>query len=336
MALYHKAIAPMAAGSEGPCDAKARFSLMLKFSASGLKYGDKHALELALRHGEELLEHCCRDPFGARLFVPMLLLRLGRLQLAYVFIKRWLAEDASSDDHQQKVSQQERLPCVISLGEDDAEDPFGALDISTRSDAGLLLTLLFLKLLLLFDVERAEAFAQTSFGSSLHSGLRGHVEAFLIGRCLQDKAALTLNQQASALLQAAHTANPHVLVALLDPADILSIAVASFPRGSWAEAVQIVQCIHCFWGWCPPALNYVRNWLRPPAADGQRSRKQKPTKARRSKDCSCCGAPGRVASGCSCRGGRSHTCLRRAALAREAWTAYCERSRSPRRPLRLI
>lgn len=286
---------------------QARLDMMLRLVDEGFKQNGDLAFEVALEHSMAILRASRKDPLRVGHHVPVVLLRLGRMQSAYDFLKVRMVPGC------------EQSPMLSSQDSDMTED-LGLLNVSDKAGVHFLVSLLLLKLLLFLDVQRIEAFMSTPCGVILKSGnLCGLVQDFLgIAPAWQQAGAAFLETQVLQLLDVVNRANPHFFSVLIESADVLSIAVVSYPYGSWAEAVRIVQMVHRAWRFFPRALDYVRAWMAPPSTRVKSNRNRKrpaPTgghaEGNRQSCCGCCGAEGRVMSGCSCRGGRSHECLRR-------------------------
>merc|ERR1719265_635550 len=132
---------------------------------------------------------------------------------------------------------------------------------------------------MLLDLRRIEAFMQTACGVMMQSGdLCSIVRDFLgIGPVWGRAGVVMLEAQVAQLLDMVKRSNSHFLSVLLGADEVLNIAVVSYPYGSWAEAVRIVQCVHFAWAHFPSALEYVRTLEASPTAyaTSQKNRKRR-------------------------------------------------------------
>ncbi|KAK0710175.1 hypothetical protein B0T26DRAFT_724270 [Lasiosphaeria miniovina] len=110
------------------------------------------AVEKALAHFTDMLRLCRSDNLGVRDIVPGLLLRLGREQECYDFIKWWATindEDRYNGDYDWGNYE---LPHLDLHG----EDPFEAIDRVAAGSLSHVVILTLLKLRLILDLERFE------------------------------------------------------------------------------------------------------------------------------------------------------------------------------------
>ncbi|KAF2963868.1 hypothetical protein GQX73_g9699 [Xylaria multiplex] len=200
------------------------------------------AVEGALAHFQDMLRLCRSDNLGVRDIVPSLLLRLGREQECYDFLKWWAVID---DEHDWgNVS----LPYLDTCG----ADAFEAVDtFASRLSLSQLVILTLLKVRLYLDIGVYDP-EYLDFGSSWPPTPTGITRP--IGKIVRKKVRTisdfdvpdiseSLKGQYQALFRLVHKKNPHFWEALADASEDTPPLPSAYSCGSVEEAVLgVYQC----------------------------------------------------------------------------------------------
>ncbi|KAI0192282.1 hypothetical protein EV127DRAFT_45710 [Xylaria flabelliformis] len=203
------------------------------------------AVEKAVAHFQDMLRLCRSDNLGVRDLVPGLLLRLGREQECYDFLKWWavIGGEYDWDD----VS----LPYLDICG----ADAFEAIDASaSHLNLSQLVTLTLLKLRLYLDIESYDP-QYTNFGTGWLSWPPSPTDFMRpIGEIVEKKVRTitssdvseisgSLKDQYQALFKMVHQENPHIWEALVDTSEDTPSLPSTYSHGSVEEAiVGVYRC----------------------------------------------------------------------------------------------
>ncbi|KAL2263213.1 hypothetical protein VTK26DRAFT_7787 [Humicola hyalothermophila] len=214
-----------------------------RFSAAEalLNVDTKAAVEQALDHFTDMLRLCRPDNLGVRDLVPSLLLRLGRDQGCYDFLKRWAVVDSDEDWGDTN------LPYLNIRG----ADLFESVDVFRHESSSLshLVTLTLLKLRLIFELESFEPeWGWCVPGRRLATPARPvgtFVRSILETLDMEEmpcKIAVSRNQYHE-LLRVVHDADPHFWDALTDE-DNETVTPPPYYSGGLVEEAQLAlyQC----------------------------------------------------------------------------------------------
>ncbi|TRX92218.1 hypothetical protein FHL15_006833 [Xylaria flabelliformis] len=206
------------------------------------------AVEKALAHFQDMLRLCRSDNLGIREVVPGLLLRLGREQECYDFLKWWAVTDYNND--RDDVSR----PYLDICGAD-AFEAVGAFVSHLSLSQLVILALLKLRLYLdieSYDSEYADFQSWLSWPPSPADFMRP------IGEIVKKKVRTitssdvpeiseSLKDQYQALFQIVHKENPHIWEALVDTSEDPPYLPSTYSHGSIEEA--IVGAYQCKKAW---------------------------------------------------------------------------------------
>ncbi|KAI0552683.1 hypothetical protein F4679DRAFT_533500 [Xylaria curta] len=203
------------------------------------------AVEKALTHFQDMLRLCRSDNLGIRDIVPGLLLRLGREQECYDFLKWWAVVDDEYD------WSDVNLPYLDICG----ADAFEAADaFASHLSLSQLVILVLLKLNLYLDIESYDP-QYTNFGLGWPSWPpppTGFMRP--ISEIAQKKVrtitssdvpeiSKLLKDQYQALFRMVHKENPHFWEALVDASEDTPSLPSAYSHGSVEEAILgVYQC----------------------------------------------------------------------------------------------
>ncbi|KAI0418928.1 hypothetical protein F5X98DRAFT_96240 [Xylaria grammica] len=203
------------------------------------------AAEKGLAHFQHMLRLCRSDNQGIRDTVPGLLLRLGREQECYDFLKWWAVID--DEHHFNDVS----LPYLDICG----ADVFEAVDaFASHLSLSQLVILALLKLRLYLDVESYDPkymniFSPwpswppppTEFRRPIGESAQKKVRTITVSDV--PDISESLKDQYQALFRMVHKKNPHFWEALVDAPEGTPSLPSEYSRGSVEEAILAVyQC----------------------------------------------------------------------------------------------
>ncbi|KAK3361507.1 hypothetical protein B0T24DRAFT_641736 [Lasiosphaeria ovina] len=191
------------------------------------------AVEKALAHFTDMLRLCRSDNLSVRDIVPGLLLRLGREQECYDFIKWWATIDDEDHYNGDYDWGDNKLPYLDLRG----EDAFEAIDKVATGSLSHVVILTLLKLRLILDLERFENGLNEwdrPLGSLVQKRLRSRNRFAISTKELQN--------QYQKLLRIVHNRNPHFWEMLVN--DETPVMPQVYSRGSVEEAhVALYQCL---------------------------------------------------------------------------------------------
>ncbi|KAK6062854.1 MYND finger [Seiridium cupressi] len=203
------------------------------------------AVESALDHFTDMLRLCRSDNLGVRNVIPILLLRLGREQECYDFLKWWATIDKDDRYDLSDVTQ----PYLDIRG----ANAFEGIDLfSSHLSLSHLVCLTLLKLRLWLDLSpfEDEDFDWEFDRSTSDTGFDRPIGT-LVRKKIQDIDAVdvsitveALEDQYLTLCRMVNDANPHFWPALIDEEDDSSSLPPYYSRGSEEEEASIVlhQC----------------------------------------------------------------------------------------------
>lgn len=209
------------------------------------------AVEKALAHFQDMLRLCRSDNLGVRDIVPGLLLRLGREQECYDFLKWWAIIDDEHHYNGHYDWADVSLPYLDICGAD-AFEPVDAF--ASHLNLSQLVILALLKLHLHLDIESYDTECMDPVSSCF--SWPPPPTAFMrpIGEIVQKKVGTitssnvpevseSLKDQYQALFRMVHKANPYFWEALVDASEDTPSLPSEYSRGSIEEAILAVyQC----------------------------------------------------------------------------------------------
>jgi ribonuclease HI len=194
------------------------------------------AVEQALDHFTDMIRLDRMDDLRVRDFIPGLLLRLGREQECYNFLKWWATVNDSADTTRP----------YLNIRNADAFEPVDMF-CSRTANLSHLVMLTLLKLRLSLDLQAYESRFEFDFGDPIESDpplgklVQSRVQHMSPQRIAQASTALTA--QYHRLCRAVNDRNPHFWGALVDGGKEVSIMPQSYNRGSLEEAqVALHRC----------------------------------------------------------------------------------------------
>ncbi|KAI1452531.1 hypothetical protein F4805DRAFT_26772 [Annulohypoxylon moriforme] len=226
-----------------------------RFAAANalLQINTINAVEKALAHFQDMLRLCRSDNLGVRDIVPGLLLRLGREQECYDFLKWW----AIVDDEHHYNGHYDWADVSLPYLDIHGADAFEAVDadaFASHLSLSQLVILTLLKLRLHLDIECYDPEYMDS-GSPWLSWPPTPTEFMRpIGEIAQKKVETitsldvpeiseSLKDQYQALFRSVHKTNPHFWEALVDASEDPPSPPSAYSIGSVEEAILAVyQC----------------------------------------------------------------------------------------------
>ncbi len=209
------------------------------------------AVEKALAHFQDMLQLCRSDNLGVRDIVPGLLLRLGREQECYDFLKWW----AIIDDEHHYNGRYDWGDVSLPYLDIRAADAFEAVDaFASHLSLSQIVILALLKLRLHLDIESYDP-QYRDFESAWLSWPPSPTEFMRpIGEIVQKKVrtitdsdvpdiSVSLKGQYQALFRMVHKENPHFWEALVDASEDTPSPPSEYSPGSIEEAILgVYQC----------------------------------------------------------------------------------------------
>ncbi|GAB1314535.1 hypothetical protein MFIFM68171_04745 [Madurella fahalii] len=227
--------------------------MMARFCAADalVKVATVTAVEKALEHFTDMLRLCRSDSMGVRNIIPGLLLRLGREQECYDFLKWWAT--VNDEDHY-NGHYGWTDPTLPYLDIRDA-DVFEPIDNFCCVRLSHLVPLTLLKLRLLLDLEAYESASEFEFG--FRDDMTPTEPDRPVGRLVRSKirtfshrmiatTVSALKDQYHRLCLHVNDANPHFWEALVDEAEETSVP-SYYSIGSKEEATLVVH--YCKRAW---------------------------------------------------------------------------------------
>ncbi|KAI1136090.1 hypothetical protein F5Y05DRAFT_123773 [Hypoxylon sp. FL0543] len=234
-----------------PGDTRGYMSARFAAADALLQIDTIKAVEKALAHFQDMLRLCRSDNLGIRDIVPGLLLRLGREQECYDFLKWWAVIDDEHHYNGRYDWTDASLPYLDVRG----ADAFEAVDaFASRLSLSQLAVLALLKLRLQLDIESYDP-QYMDFGSPWLSWPPPTTKFMRpIGEIIQKKVRSitssdvpeifeSLEDQYQALFRMVHKANPHFWEAIVDASEDTPSLPSAYSRGSVEEAtLAVYQC----------------------------------------------------------------------------------------------
>ena len=239
---------------------RARFG----FVEAILKVNSFDAVETALDHFMDVLRLCRSDNMGVRHHIPALLLRLGKDQECYDFLKWW--QTSGQDSHYDWGDTS--LP-YLNIKNADLLEPADYL-CSEYCDLSYTVAAALLKTRLLLGVKEAlQSSATLRESESLPSEIFNQIQDSLLSSTLQGKwdeidftqrsqLIDTLSSQVDKLYATAQKTNQHFWPALLNPGSHLTARPDAYSRGSMAEMQLVLQHSIDAWKESPGALEVIQ------------------------------------------------------------------------------
>ncbi|KAL2132138.1 hypothetical protein VTI74DRAFT_4144 [Chaetomium olivicolor] len=208
-----------------------------------LKVDTVTAVEKALEHFSDMLHLCRADNLGVRDVIPGLLLRLGREQECYDFLK-WFATVDDKDHYNGQYDWGDPTLPYLDIRNADAFEPIDMFFSGpTRMSLSHLVMLTLLKLRLLLDLGACQSVSDDFTASDRPVGrlVRSRVRTFGMRRIATTTEALT--NQYHTLCRAVNEANPHFWDALVDDGEDDPAPPPFYSEGSVEEAqLALYQC----------------------------------------------------------------------------------------------
>lgn len=227
--------------------------MMARFAAADalLQIDTIKAVEKALAHFQDMLRLCRSDNLGVRDIVPGLLLRLGKEQECYDFLKWWAIIDDEHHYNGHYDWSDVSLPYLDIRGADAFE---AGNAFARRLSLSQLVILALLKLRLYLDIESYDE-EYMDLGSPWLSWPPPPTEFMRpIGTIVQKKVrtitssdvpriSKSLKNQYQALFEMVHKKNPHFWEALVDASEDTPSLPSAYSPGSIEEAILgVYQC----------------------------------------------------------------------------------------------
>ncbi|KAM0335501.1 hypothetical protein ACHAQA_000549 [Verticillium albo-atrum] len=201
------------------------------------------ALEEVLEHQFDMLRLCRGDNIGVRSEMPATMLRLGREQEAYDFIKWWVF-------HQNDQSYLKNMPDspYLDIKDANALEPVELFTAQRYPDTFHLCSLTLLKIRLLLDLQKAQKVINAAENKSveekvallqaedLSRAITRHEEA--LSTLAGDPKAVVdeLTKQARELVACTHKTNSHLWEMIINPGDDFGSPPEPYSRGTREEA----------------------------------------------------------------------------------------------------
>ena len=223
-----------------------------RFAAASalLEVESVRAVEMALDHLKDMLDLCRSDNLGVRDIVPNLLLRLGKEQECYDFLKWWAVID-DKDHYNGKYNWSDPTQPYLDIHNANVFEPIGIL-CSGNLSLTQLAALTLLKLRLYLDLDAYATKAEDMFESDMcyyepDRPVGRLVRARMRTNTMPDLSATAeiLKEQYLELCEVVHKKNPHFWEALVEeeasyPPPIL---FAGFSRGSGSGCLPMFTCL---------------------------------------------------------------------------------------------
>ena len=227
-----------------------------------LKIHTFDAVEIAHDHFLDFIHLCSDDAMGARNWVPALLLRLGKDQHCYEFIKCWQV-------HYGDYNWDDPLLSDLDLDYADVLEPVEYLcrDFVDLSHA---VTATLVKIRLLLGIEQAlQSSATLRECSLLPTELSNKIQDSLLSGVVGESwdkldatqrshLVDTLSSQIAKLYSAVKKRSPHFWSALLNPGSHLEARLDPSSKGAVEEMQLILQCSVQAWMETPGAFDVIR------------------------------------------------------------------------------
>jgi hypothetical protein len=231
-----------------------------------LKVKTPEAVDAALQHLMDMLRLCRSDNMGLRNLVPALLLRLGKDQECYDFIK-WQAITQKTPDYDWGDMS---LP-FLDVKDADVFEPVDVI-LGRYFALSQNVSVALLKIRLLLDV-RAASQPSTAMGEQLRQETLDSNPGQLVSAIFaknkdimatKAQAALIekLESQVKELYTAIKSTNKHFWPALLQPGAHLTARPEAYSEGSLEEMQIFLQYNYDSWVETPGAIDVVRDLVK--------------------------------------------------------------------------
>ncbi|KAK8244432.1 hypothetical protein HDK90DRAFT_408006 [Phyllosticta capitalensis] len=205
-------------------------------------------LSLAMEHTMDMLRLCRSDNLGMRTLVPAVLLRLGKEQECYDFIKWW--EKISEDSHYDWGNNE--LP-YLDIKDADVFEP---VDLYCKKFADLYKTfdVMLLKIQLLLDLRSLQN-SQEVF-TTLVQNRKEELRAKGLQQLIE-----TLESQIQQLYNALKRANANLWPVFINPEPHFAANPPYYSRGELSEAQLALKNSYQAWRETPGSTDVVRNLM---------------------------------------------------------------------------
>jgi hypothetical protein len=230
------------------------------------KMKERMFVELGLKHCIELLQLCRSDQVGLRDEIPVLMLRLGRDQECYDFIKWW--DTSEADDHWDDMKHPPWKSKQADAYEDTAAVFTSRIDEDElHDDIHHLVDMTLLKIKLLIDVHAR----QTEIKNAEHDNTPVYVSKISVGRLGQldtvdsDKLSAVLQDQIKTLYRLVTNGNKFFWSLLFHatPATLKEPLKYPFDMGGSSEALLMVQLYKETWDGVSGAMEILQAAMGP-------------------------------------------------------------------------
>lgn len=227
------------------------------------KIKTRSAVQAAYDNTRDLLRLCRGDNMGVRELLPSLLLRLGRDQECYDFVK-WYADDRPTYDWGD--------PSLPYLDIKDA-DVLERVDMFTGDSCktchSIAVTLIKIRLLLELQTLRDSKMIGTKVPQEILDNVQGQLLSYALKinpmkrELLEDDDAFEqirrkLKHQIAELHEFVNEANPHFWSALLNPGRNLTAPLSAYSIGSYEEMQLYLQYSYDAWVETPGAIETIK------------------------------------------------------------------------------
>lgn len=224
-----------------------------------LKIKTYAAVETALNHLLDMLRLCRGDNLGVRDVVPAILLRLGRDQDCYDFVKWWAATDELGNYDWGNMDEP-----YLDLKDENA---FEAPHLFTREYASHTISVTLLKTRILLDCQALKRAAV--IGEKVPQEVLDNINNRMVGNIVAQRQDIMesknldpliedLQTQVSDMYHAVNESNEYFWLALLQPEAHLTARPGPYSRGSKEEMQLMLQYSYDSWAETPGAINHIR------------------------------------------------------------------------------
>ncbi|EME83909.1 uncharacterized protein MYCFIDRAFT_119762, partial [Pseudocercospora fijiensis CIRAD86] len=233
------------------------------------KVKTKEAVQAALDQANDCLRLCRGDNMGVRDMVPALMIRLGKDQQAYDFLKWYCTTGEEPDYDWGDMS----LP-YLDLKDENVLEELHENMHHTYAGIEVIASMTLIKLRLLFDIQELER--RSPVGEKLPQEILDLVREQMASNIISKNEALMsdirngvslkpyihkLEGQLDVLFQAAKENNKHFWPAIVNPGSALTARPASYSMGSKEEMQLKLQYLYEAWEETPGAIEWVKKKL---------------------------------------------------------------------------
>ncbi|KXS99799.1 hypothetical protein AC578_8883 [Pseudocercospora eumusae] len=220
----------------------------------------KEAIEAALDQANDCFRLCHSDNMGVRDMAPALMIRLGKEQQAYDFLK-WHCTAGEELDYDLKDEN------VMEALHEKMHDKYGSL--------AMMVSITLIKLRILFDIKELEQ--PSPVGEKLPQEILDLVREHMASDIISKNEALMsdisngvslkphiqkLEGQLDVLFRAVKQNNKHFWPAMVNPGSALTATPATYSMGSKEEMQLMLQYLYEAWEETPGAIKWVKQRLR--------------------------------------------------------------------------